>query len=164
MLTTKELLKDPVYRKFFTTVPVLLPHHESPALSPPWWLYLKKDAHPLKWRRAHMASYATAFAYIKSHHNSLRDFAIVSKRRTYLPPVITTPDGKKQYWRSPDPEDEWCPYCRRPTVFKYFSSHHADTKFSRYIDPTTPRCSICGIRRTAVEPFLIELQKERKIA
>lgn len=34
----------------------------------------------------------------------------------------------------------WCPYCRRPSVFRWFFKHHSIT----VLDPTQLRCTICG--------------------
>jgi RNase P subunit RPR2 len=54
------------------------------------------------------------------------------------------------------PEDEehhWCKYCRRPTVFKYYTSH----KRLGTVDPWVRRCCICG----ASERIAIHTRSDR---
>lgn len=42
----------------------------------------------------------------------------------------------------------WCTYCRRPTVFRWFISHHAlkASGLSDMVNPGDRRCTICGAR------------------
>lgn len=59
-------------------------------------------------------------------------------------------------WRPllPATEDahDWCTYCRRPTVFRWFRSHHAlrTAGLQGLADPSDRRCSICGAREAFV--------------
>jgi hypothetical protein len=53
------------------------------------------------------------------------------------------------------PTDEahiWCTYCRRPTVFQWFLSHHAvkASGLSGMVDPGDRRCTICGARENYI--------------
>lgn len=153
-----DFLKDPVYRKWFAKKPALLP---SDNFSPPWWLYVqKKEEGP--WSRAEVKDYATAYKWVAERLGRLNDFAITSKRRTYIPPVYrpVKANGKraaqKVYWANYPQSHSWCPYCRRPTVFRYFEKHHADSEWrKRFLGPAQEkRCTICGIRDVAVQPFL----------
>lgn len=45
-------------------------------------------------------------------------------------------------------EHIWCTYCRRPTVFRWFTAHHTlrNSPVAGTTDPTDRRCTICGVR------------------
>lgn len=152
-----EFLRDPIYRKWFAKAPVLLPNQGH---GQPWWLYVqKKEEGP--WSRAGVESYAKAYEWVGKHLSTIYDFAITSKRRTYLPPVYrpVLPNGKraaqKVYWSEYPLSHNWCPYCRRPVVFRYFERHHADTQYRTFLGPAQHRrCTICGIRDVAVQQWL----------
>lgn len=157
----REFLKDPVFRKHFRTKPVLLPS-SGPH---PFWLYLQpKEGGP--WKRAKLTSYNKGFDYVKTRLNDLYDFAICSRQRTYLPPVHRPVDedgnpGKhREYWANYPRNHSWCPYCRRPTIFRAFEKHHALTEINKAMGlslvPREPevRCTICGIREEAVKPWV----------
>lgn len=157
MLTMRNFLKDPIYRKWFTKEPYLAPHLGN---GKPWWLYLQEQEEG-KWRRAALSTYKQGFVWIQKHLKEVYDFSLTSKRRTYLPPVYRPVDDEgnpardRAYWSNYPSYHNWCPYCRRPTVFAQFERHHADTEYHRYMtDTSEPRCYICGIRASAVKPWM----------
>ena len=160
--TTEQLrihifLRDPVYRKWFARPPVLLPGSNH---GHPWWVYVQREEDG-PWQRAGASSYDRAYNWVKPRLRSLYDFSITSKRRAYSPPVYrpVRQDGRRSkrlvYWTEWPANHRWCPYCRRPTVFRHFTRHHADSELRRrYLGPSEDRrCSVCGIREAAVEPW-----------
>lgn len=163
MITLPELLEDKAYREFFTTKPSSPPAH--PLASPPWRVYIQRRLDG-PWARRDFRTYTQAFKFIRPHLKTCHDGAIQSKGVAYRPPgrlvrvtrngapiMVKMTDGtytqktKFVEWRPHLPEGEgvhhWCPYCRRPTVFRWFSNHHAFPKGSVF-DPSLTRCIICG--------------------
>ena len=164
MMTIHELLEDKTYREWFLKPPPM-PVVYKQIGAQPWRVYLQIDE---RWRKKDAGTYREAFGIFKDYKHLARDAAIVSKSVAFSPPhrmarirgkyVIDKRTGKKVQvtklvvWSPKVPMDEaemhtWCPYCRRPTVFKYFSRHHAFTGFNTLNLNTTMRCTICGIRR-----------------
>lgn len=179
MITLPELLKDPKYLEFFKTVPktlVPLAGHK------PWRLYIQKRADG-PWSKKDFERYADAFRWLarclKGEGNTpIHDAAIQSRGIAFAPPTRiakVTKNGKPVYqvgsdgkrvqktvivrWRPRlDGMEEahiWCPYCRRPTVFRWFRSHHAlrASGMDGLVDPSDKRCTICGVR----EQFAVEV-------
>lgn len=148
------LKRDPVYRKWFAKNPYLPPHqkHDSP-----WWLYLQ-EREDGPWKRAKVETYAKAYKYISSRLSEYHDFSITSRRKCFLPPQYRPEEDRRflVYWHNYPQSHNWCPYCRRPTLFRTFERHHADVirKTFANITITTPRCSICGIRRDSVQQWI----------
>lgn len=175
MITLPELLKDPKYREFFMTVPkdwAPKPGHK------PWRLYVQREADG-PWAKKDYASYAEAYRRLAVELKSgrLHDGAIQSRGVAYAPPTRiakVTKNGKPVYqvgsngnrvqktvitrWKPKlDPADEahtWCTYCRRPTVFRWFRSHHALRGLEGIFDPSSLRCIICGAREAFVRSTL----------
>lgn len=174
MITIHDLLKDPKYKEFFCQIPELPEHMTWNPESKPWRLYvkLKGEGH---WRAKDYHTYKEAFLKLKRILPRVNDAAITSKAKPFDPPhrvvrvkgkfqmnkqnqfVLDKQGNKKPitklvFWKpqmSPDEFEEhhWCPYCRRPTVFKYFLTHHALTPRKlggMGIDPSLKRCLICG--------------------
>lgn len=170
MLNIHDLLADPVYREFLTKRPTLPKHYTS--ANKPFRLYvlLKKDH---KWHSKRFGTYDEAFTALKKYLPHASDAAINCPGVGFSPPqrivrikgkYFTNAKGEKDQvtklvvWlpKVPDGEFEdhnWCPYCRRPTVFRRFTRHHA-LPVSRTagvpIDPTLLRCSICGASEAIV--------------
>lgn len=66
------------------------------------------------------------------------DVTIVSRRRLFrVPPEL----DHMVYFPY-----EWCPRCRRPTMYELFEHHHAIPR-GIPLDPDQARCVFCGIRR-----------------
>lgn len=162
VIPMSELIRDPDYRKFLTTTPSLPAHAANKRMnaSKPWVVYVQKESGG-KWGKREFWTYKKAFRFFKQclTEYKVHDLAINCKRVGFEPPFkwvrvrgkyVTDSKGKKRqaqarvYWKAKlAPEDEehhWCKYCRRPTVFKYFSSH----KRLGVVDPNIMRCCICG--------------------
>jgi hypothetical protein len=163
MLSIHELLEDAKYKKFFLTRP---PLPKVTRLSPPWRLYGQLEPHGV-WRKKDYWDYADAVkAFARLRKAGLHDASITCRPIAWEPPTrlvrvrgkfhtgsdgVQRPVTKQVYWRPSVPADEephiWCPYCRRPTVFRAFANHHAFTgDYKKMMDPGAQRCIICGIR------------------
>jgi hypothetical protein len=172
MLTLPELLTDPRYKEFFLTVPKL----EVRAGQKPWRLIIQREADG-PWAKKEFEKYADAFRFLRPYlrGGKLHDGAIQSRGVAYAPPariVKVTKGGKPVMAKSPGgqlvqktalvvwkprvPASEeahiWCTYCRRPTVFRWFRTHHLlrGTDIADIIDPSDRRCTICGAREAFV--------------
>lgn len=160
-MTIHELLADPVYRSYFCRVPRLPPHPEG---RPPWRLFVQLKGEQ-RWRSKNYETYAEAFKAFNRlrKEGKIHDAAINCRRASFPPPVAMVripgkyvrgsdgkerPAHKRMDWKPLIPEDvlphDWCPWCRRPTVFRYFSSHHALNSLGMPIDSSVMRCHICG--------------------
>lgn len=165
MIPLSTLLEDPDYKEFFLKVPKLPAVVYSANQAPPWRLYvlLKGDKN---WRRKDFPAYAPAFKHLKRLLKSgkVEDAAINCRRFTSPPPlqsirvrgkyvvgsdgvrrqVVKRVEWKPRYTRDDFEDHTWCPYCRRPTVFRYYARHHAMADLGIAIDPSVQRCCICG--------------------
>jgi hypothetical protein len=159
MITLRELLEDKQYREFFTTRPdpprVILPHEM------PWRVNIQRQTAG-GWARKDFHTYIEAFKFLKPRLKEVHDAAIQSRGVAYHPPfkvVRVVRNGKpvldekkkpvlrRLVWTPKLPGDEephiWCTYCRRPTVFRWYSKHHAFPK-GYAIETPYQRCCICG--------------------
>jgi hypothetical protein len=134
-LTLRDLIKDPIYRKWYAMKPIEFSVGTLPwrvwVLTPRGWTKPKQD----------FRTYAEAYNWIVRRMDQYEDLVLYSKGHEFKPPIIKYRD-KKYYWPTPI-GFRWCGYCRRPTEFKMFSRHHALTHIQ---DTHAPRCSICGAR------------------
>lgn len=164
MITLSELLADKQYREFFVTKPTMpgLVHQDMK----PWRVYVQRESSG-PWAKKEFHTYIEAFRFLKPRLKDIHDGTIQSKGIAWSPPhkvvkvMVRDTRGRKVQkqddrgkpvyrrlvWQPTLPADEeihqWCTYCRRPTVFRWFSKHHA---FPRGYEFTTPyqRCAICG--------------------
>lgn len=139
-ISFKELLQDPLFKAWTMKVPKLQP---TPRQTPPWFMYV----HQGRWMRAEFTTYPKAFNELirRVKSGQATDGTVHSKRQWFSPPVVRV-GKRKTYWPMP-PGHKWCGLCRRPTVFQFFSSHHAfprDIPIVHY----ELRCTICGARAT----------------
>ena len=165
MLTIHELLQDKQYREFFLNAPPMPTVYRVQQMSP-WRVYIQREADGA-WAKKDLPTYREAFQLFKRYKPDIHDAAICSRAVAFPPPhrlvrikgqyreVVRR--GKKEtvqvtklvVWKPRLPVDEtahhWCTYCRRPTVFRYFSKHHAFEK-DMGITQDELRCTICGIR------------------
>lgn len=161
MLTIHDLLGDERYKKFFCRVPTLPEGHSEL----PWRLAVQMKPHG-PWAVKDYATYQEAFKKLKANLSRVNDAAIISKASPFTPPTKVVrikgkfierrgkkiPVTRAIPWAPVIPPDEfevhtWCPYCRRPTVFKRFIVHPVLTRRRLNgipIDPDIERCSICG--------------------
>lgn len=153
------ILKDKVFREWFAKAPFLPRHSRYPANAEPWFLYLQKEEDG-KWSRAPVQTYGQAYRWIGTRLKDYWDFAIVSRTKAYYPPIYRpVTNGKKAkskvYWASYPGNHAWCPYCRRPVIFRTFERHHSITPIHVALgipgSPPQSRCSICGIREESVK-------------
>lgn len=168
MITLIELLEDPVYKAFLLKQPQIPKTAKANPSSPPWrlWVLLHGE---FRWRKRDFDTYTEAFNFLKKKLKTgkIKDAAIHCKRVAFPPPIrlakikgkfIKGSDGKLRQatkyveWTVKLPAEEpeahrWCPYCRRPTVFKYYTRHHALDSIQGkgiMVDPSVKRCCICG--------------------
>lgn len=158
-----ELVRDPLYKRYLQTKPELPPVMRSKKMmsSPPWVVYVQKKTDG-PWGKKEFWKYSEAFNFLKKAlKHGVHDAALNCKRMGFEPPLrfarirgkyVVGSDGirrqatKPVYWTVPvalqldQPDHYWCMYCRRPTVFKYFTSH----KRLKRVDNTVRRCTICG--------------------
>lgn len=163
MITLEELLQDEDYKKFFLTVPKLPQHYRG---TEPWKLMILKEGEQ-QWRTKKFRTYTEAFKALKKLRPTIKDGLINCPGLDWQPPLKRykvkgsfVRVGRKQVpeirvvaWKpmieADLPAHNWCPYCRRPTVFGYFEVHPAMTKqrvgrIGANVDPTLLRCGICG--------------------
>lgn len=161
MLTIHELLEDRQYKEFFLKQPQMPALYRQQQMTP-WRVYIQRELDG-PWAKKDLPSYTEAFKLFKRYKPDIHDAAICSRAIAFAPPhrlvrikgKYVEHRGKKVQvtklvvWKPKLPSEEsphnWCTYCRRPTVFRYFSRHHA---FGREmtIAQEELRCTICGIR------------------
>lgn len=163
MITIHELLRDPQYREYLKKVPKLPPHYK-PELKPWKLIVLKKGE--TAWRSKRMGTYVEAFNGLKKMLPIIEDGTICSPALPFMPPVKTykikgkfdnrgRPMLKSVIWQPRIDADmmphNWCPYCRRPTVFRMAVR---STKISGgFVTPPSEyalRCGICGASESIV--------------
>lgn len=166
MITIKELLRDPQYREFFTSVPTL-PDHYGPE-NKPWKLLILKPGETT-WRSKRFGTYEEAFAGFKKVYKKIDDGAINCPPLTFMPPARKVrlkgkfdKRTKKQLtaiklWVPKIPGDvehhTWCGHCRRPTIFRYAimaPRKMLSGAMSPASDPAM-RCIICGASERIVD-------------
>jgi hypothetical protein len=178
-----DLLREhPVLKEMFRQrVPT--PSHLRRAGAKPWRVYVQREANG-KWARKDFATYPEAANFaLRLMRDGVWDFTVHAKHASFKPPgrwvnltkngkpvYLTKGEGKNKVYVLRDgkkvrkqkfvamhmpPGHEWCPHCRRPTVFRWFRKHHAFTpregsEFVQVCDPSPLRCTICGIRESSI--------------
>lgn len=154
--TLSVLLDDPVFRTYMKKPPHL---PEQLSHGTPWAVWARTTGG--KWRGGMFATYRDAWPVtIRAMRNpGIQDVSLVSRRRLFDPPVrieeykarlVTSGQIVVRTREVPilahlfDWPYEWCPRCRRPTMFELFPRHHA---IPVAIDSNVPRCWFCGLRR-----------------
>jgi hypothetical protein len=164
-LTIHDLLEDERYRKYFLTVPRLPKVQRT---TPPWRLYVQKGDG--LWRKRDFEQYGDAVRMFNRLRSAgdMRDAAVTCRPVAFDPPTrivrvkgkyVKTSRGelvqqtREILWswvpllNGEDDTHYWCPYCRRPTVFTWFSKHHAVLGVHKtYMDASARRCTICAVR------------------
>jgi len=158
LITIKELLRDPQFKKYFTTVPVLPDHYTEE--NRPWKLMILKPGENA-WRSKRFGTYQEAFAGFKKLYPTILNAAINCPPLDFMPPVRTVrvknkidpktkrPILKTLVWRPQITADmgehNWCAHCRRPSIFKVAVFKSARTGDFVQPDPEPlMRCIICG--------------------
>jgi hypothetical protein len=142
-----QLLDNKLYREWFYTKP---PVANIKAPTYRWIVYAQKKEGG-SWAKVDKPSYRTA---LKTVDQLLEldywDLAIHSRRRAYPRPTKMHPrTGLPARMKLPGGH-VWCPYCRRPVLFKWFSKHHAFRSIDQKFDPSKLRCTICGISDSGI--------------
>jgi hypothetical protein len=150
----KDLLEDQVFRAWFNRRPSDPPKSLFNPPKPAWYVMFQREQDG-RWTRASFTSYAKAHKYVRTIYKDVWDLALGCYRRDYGPPLIQVTytakvNGKKvkkqrsELWRRSPEGHRWCGFCRRPTVFRYFTKHHALPL--KVLVGYELRCSICGAR------------------
>ena len=129
------LVDDPVYRRYIRTIPTL---PDNISHGSPWAVWAVTRAG--KWRGGKFGTYREAWGVVvKALRNPrIEDVSIVSRRKLFRSPGSLAHLVLPPY--------EWCPRCRRPSMYQLFRSHHAIEKWVP-MDPGHPRCIYCGLGR-----------------
>lgn len=174
-----DLMQTKAYKDFFRTK-VALPPHLKRAGVKPWRVYVQREANG-KWARKDFDSYAEAAnSLLRMLKDGVWDGTLHCRTVSFKPPgrwVNLTKKGKPVWLKkngepvlrdgkkvrkqkfvpmTMPPGHEWCPNCRRPTVFRWFRKHHAfvqreDAEFKVVFDPSHLRCTICGLRESGIK-------------
>lgn len=168
MITIRELLRDPQYREYFTKVPQLPSHYKPENL--PWRLLVQKKGET-KWRGKRYGTYQDAFKGFKKMLPVIDNAAINCPSLSFIPPIrnvrlkgkykIVQGGHKKQIiktlvWKPQITADmehhDWCPHCRRPSIFRY-ASNKAKMYNGFVVPPDEPalRCMICGASERIID-------------
>lgn len=138
MTTLREQLKDPIYRAWFAKQPrrdTNLPYKN--------WRVLVQKKPGGRWRRVDFETWKQGYKFVAKNINKYHDMALVSKLYTFRPPIVTEKSTKKKRYHFPVDAlgEQWCPFCRRMTEFKFFSQHH---NMKAWLCGLTAQCHICG--------------------
>lgn len=145
-VTLRKVMKaDPVFVKWMRREPTL---RGEPGPMP-WRVWVQREKRG-RWAYKDFATYREAFSFLAKHLKKWHDCALGCKARPFVPPQVV--DGPRKRTRLPGSttmlelyeDHDWCPFCRRPTRFGYFTKHHAMPK--GLCTPYERRCSICGVR------------------
>lgn len=167
LITIRELLRDPQFRDYFTKVPTLPDHYTPDKL--PWKLLVQKHGET-RWRAKRFGTYRDAFDGFKKMLPLIDNAAINNPALSFMPPLRTVrvkgktvmvrgkvkPVIKTIIWKPRLEADmanhNWCPYCRRPSIFKYASLPARRTPEGFVIPASEPamRCCICGASENIV--------------
>lgn len=154
-ITMRDLLRDPVFRKWMTRVPTV----HSP-IERPWRVWIQRERDN-PWAMGDITSYARGYnALVRYIKEGVHDAALTCKVKEFNPPITGVKralDSRgrqiklKTYYIPGKPGQSekhvWCTFCRRPTIFTTFQRHHTFREGrARLCDNTERRCAICGIR------------------
>lgn len=143
--TYDELMQDEVYRSWAKRRP-RLPVNVSHGT--PWMIVARRheDSPGATWALKKEADYADAFRRVRKLLNSgeFVDAAIVSRRVLYKPPMGFEWNANRF---------TWCGRCRRPSLFREVSRHHALRQAPALTDDDPQRCYYCGARQVFAGRF-----------
>lgn len=184
MITLPELLQDQRYKRFFLTPPKM--RKPLPGQKPWRVLIQRTPGGPWAKKETETYGEAFRIIKQNLGAGTLYDGAIQSRSIAFGPPLrvakvtkggrpvwhtrdgkfVLGADGKRIQktvnieWKPKlDPAEEphnWCTYCRRPVVFRWFKSHRAlrTAGLQDMVDPADRRCTICGARESFVRETL----------
>lgn len=131
-----DLLKDPIYRKYFLKTPKF-PY--PIAYATPWKLWVHRESRKtpsrLAWVGYSFGTFAEAFYYAKPKWKEWEDFSITCTVMGFVPPKNV---------RNAFELSDWCMRCRRPVEMRAVERHHAlRNDIHRYF-ADWPVCPFCG--------------------
>jgi len=147
-ITMRELLADPIYRRWLTKKPELT----TMGYSAPWRVYLQAEPRG-PWIEEDFQKYSAAYTYLRDNLRTSHDLALSCKRQGFKPPIVKRSGVREYYIPRPLSDSDavkpshrhvWCPHCRRPTLFLWYKKHHAMSGYT--VSPSDRRCRICGVR------------------
>lgn len=152
LIPLREQLRDKVFRKWMKKPP---PLRVVGACNLPWVVYVQRDVDALRWAARRFQEYGDAYRFVAARLHDFPDITLSCGRQQFKPPIIIGDAGKLAYRLpqlrvAPDVPHIWCPYCRRLSIFKRFSRHHAlrivgrDGKWTTFPLRYIERCMICG--------------------
>lgn len=153
-VTLKVLLKrDPLFRKWMGQVPKIRDYGRTP----PWVVYVQREQGG-GWARAEFKKYKKGLKFVLKNLDKYHDMALSHRRHDFKPPRVSK-DNRTWYhlgisteevsFLPERPTHRWCGYCRRPTVFRFFSKHHS----LPYCPSDVRRCTICGASESFVRRY-----------
>lgn len=180
LITLPELLEDPRYKRFFLTPPKML--KPLPGQKPWRVLVQRRSGGPWAKKETDTYAAAFRIIKHNLGAGTLHDGTIQSRGIAYGPPlrIAKVTKGGRPVWHRRDGKlvldsdgnriqvtrtiewkpkldiadevHDWCTFCRRPTVFRWFRSHHAlrAAGLQDMADPSDRRCTICGARESFV--------------
>lgn len=155
----EQLVLYPQIKKLLQTKPAKL---NAPPVSPPWRVYARRTEQS-GWARKEFPNYVAAYNFLKLKLPLWYDVSITSKRQAFPAPtrivkvtrqgrpvMVQTANGPQQKTKvvpiKPPPYHLWCMYCRRFTVFTWFTTHHAlKGEAALMMQQHIRRCCVCGI-------------------
>lgn len=146
--TFRELMDDPIFRQWTTTKPKA-PEYAN------WRVYAQRiEDGP--WAKRDFKSWKKALKFQLKGYKRWHDCALISRNWESKPPIVARKEGKRRVrrWYQTLLRVEghhWCGFCRRPTVFRCFSKHHAFQ--GRPPLPYVVRCSVCGISQDHIKRY-----------
>jgi hypothetical protein len=146
-VTLRHLVGDPIYRQWLKTPPL----GGFPAYTK-FRVYAQRERGGL-WAKRDFDDFKTAYNFLAKHIREWHDAALVARNHTSRPPVVNI-NGKRRYYVPILAIDghRWCPHCRRPTVFDFYSKHHAFPPHLKPL-PFKRRCGVCGVADTAIKDY-----------
>jgi hypothetical protein len=142
-----------------------MPPRSSPEDTYRWYFYARREQEG-PWARKAQQTYADCYALVRANLSQFYDVVITSRSVAFpAPPNIRrrtkqNPAGVwdfRRLWPDADSSYRWCPYCRRPTRFLKFRTHHAfpaltmpkaegePAKTMRVVVDGVRRCETCGV-------------------
>lgn len=147
-VTFRELVRDPVYRQWLKTPPL-----GGFTKFAKFRVYVQREKDG-NWAKKDFDDFKAAYSFLAKNFKSWHDASLTCRNEQSRPPVVRH-KGKRQYYAPLllIPGHTWCPYCRRPTVFDYFSTHHTFAAKGMKPLPYKRRCGICGVAETAIRRY-----------
>jgi len=158
----KLIKHDAQFKKFLTT-PAKLKYPR--AGQTPWRLFVQRTRGG-PWAHKSYPSYPEAYNALRKYLPTCHDAAINCKPQGFEPPMVR--QNYKVRLRSANSAAKpkfvvktrqlyipmpfghnWCPFCRRPTVFKRMKSHALYK--SIHMEDNPSRCTLCGARREFIQ-------------